>query len=159
MLFAMRVRVRVPATSANLGPGFDALGLALALYNEVTIEESDSHALVVSIEGEGAGRLDTGGDNVVARGARMAFEVAGRPFRGAAIHCVNRIPLSRGLGSSAAAWVGGLAGANALLGDPIDRQGLVALARPRGGTPRQCRRGRPRRADRVVRRRPRAWRR
>jgi homoserine kinase len=133
--FAMRVRVRVPATSANLGPGFDALGLALALYNEVTIAESDSHALVVSIEGEGSGRLDTGGDNVVARGARMAFEVAGRPFRGAAIHCVNRIPLSRGLGSSAAAWVGGLAGANALLGDPIDRQGLVAIAARAEGHP------------------------
>ena len=129
----MRVRVRVPATSANLGPGFDALGLALALYNEVTIAEADG--LVVSIEGEGSGRLDTGGDNVVARGARMAFEVAGRPFRGAAIHCVNRIPLSRGLGSSAAAWVGGLAGANALLGDPIDRQGLVALAARAEGHP------------------------
>jgi homoserine kinase len=131
----MRVRVRVPATSANLGPGFDALGLALALYNEVTIAESDSHVLVVSIEGEGSGRLDTGGDNVVARGVRMAFEVAGRPFRGAAIHCVNRIPLSRGLGSSAAAWVGGLAAANALLGDPIDRQGLVALAARAEGHP------------------------
>ena len=65
----------------------------------------------------------------------MAFEAAGRPFRGAAIHCVNRIPLSRGLGSSAAAWVGGLAGANALLGDPIDRQGLVALAARAEGHP------------------------
>jgi homoserine kinase len=65
----------------------------------------------------------------------MAFEVAGRPFRGAAIHCVNRIPLSRGLGSSAAAWVGGLAGANALLGDPIDRQGLVALGARAEGHP------------------------
>jgi homoserine kinase len=131
----MRVSVRVPATSANLGPGFDALGVALALHNEVTIAESDSHTLVVSIEGEGSSRLDTGGANVVARGARMAFEVAGRPFRGAVIHCVNRIPLSRGLGSSAAAWVGGLAAANALLGDPIDRQGLVALAARAEGHP------------------------
>jgi len=129
----MRALVRVPATSANLGPGFDALGLALALYNEVSLAESDT--LVVSIEGEGAGRLDTGSDNVVARAARMAFEAAGRPFRGAAIHCVNRIPLQRGLGSSAAAWVGGLAAANALLGDPIDRQGLVALAARAEGHP------------------------
>src|SRR4026207_2078625 len=91
--FAMRVRVRVPATSANLGPGFDALGLALALYNEVTIAGSASHAaaapspLVPSSEGGGSGRLGPGGDNVVARGARMALGVAGRPFRGAAIHC------------------------------------------------------------------------
>src|SRR5262245_37860283 len=129
----MRVQVRVPATSANLGPGFDALGIALGLHNEVTIAESD--AVVVSIEGEGAGRLDTGSDNVVARAARLAFDAIGRPFRGAAIHCVNRIPLSRGLGSSAAAWVGGLAAGNALLGDPIDRASLVALAARAEGHP------------------------
>ena len=129
----MRVSVRVPASSANLGPGFDALGLALALYNEVTIEESD--AVSVSIEGGGQGRLDAGGDNVVARGARLAYEAAGHPFPGARIHCVNRIPLSRGLGSSAAAWVGGLVGANALLGEPIDRRGILALAARAEGHP------------------------
>ncbi|MGH7415298.1 MAG: homoserine kinase, partial [Candidatus Rokuibacteriota bacterium] len=113
----MRVRVRVPATSANLGPGFDALALALALYNEVTIEEADDVAVIV--EGEGAGRLDGGAKNVVARGVALGFETAGRPFRGAHVRCVNRIPLSRGLGSSAAAWVGGLLAANALLGEPL----------------------------------------
>jgi len=129
----MRVRVRVPASSANLGPGFDALGLALALYNEVTLEESDD--VVVSVEGEGAGRLEAGAGNVVARGARMVFEVAGRPFRGAAIQCVNQIPLNRGLGSSAAAWVGGMVGGNALLGGPIDRDGLLALAARAEGHP------------------------
>src|SRR5262245_53219611 len=115
----MRVRVRVPATSANLGPGFDVLGLALALHNEVTLEEAD--AVSVSITGEGAGRLATGAGNVVARGVRMAYEAAGRPFRGARLACVNRIPTSRGLGSSAAAWVAGIAGGNALLGSPLDR--------------------------------------
>ncbi len=129
----MRVRVRVPASSANLGPGFDALALALALYNEVEIEESD--AVIVVVRGEGAGRLDAGADNVVARGARMAFEAAGRPFKGAAIECVNRIPLARGLGSSAAAWVAGLAGANALLGSPLDRDALLALAARAEGHP------------------------
>jgi homoserine kinase len=123
----------VPASSANLGPGFDALGLALALYNEVVIAESDD--VLVSVEGEGAGRLQTGADNVVARGARLAFEAAGRPFRGAVIHCLNRIPLSRGLGSSAAAWVAGLVGANALLGNPIDRQDVVGLAAGAEGHP------------------------
>jgi len=61
----MRVRVRVPATSANLGPGFDVLGLALALHNEIDAEEADQVA--VAIEGEGAGRLETGARNVVAR--------------------------------------------------------------------------------------------
>ena len=129
----MRVTVRVPASSANLGPGFDALGLALALYNEVTIEESD--AVAVSIEGGGHGRLDAGADNVVARGARLAYDAAGRAFPGARIHCVNRIPLSRGLGSSAAAWVGGLVGANALLGEPIDRGGILTLAAHAEGHP------------------------
>jgi homoserine kinase len=129
----MRVRVRVPATSANLGPGFDALGLALALYNEVTIEEADG--VSVAVEGEGGARLDAGAKNVVARGVALGFEVAGRPFPGARLHCVNRIPLSRGLGSSAAAWVGGLLAANAILGEPLDRDGLLAAATRAEGHP------------------------
>ncbi len=129
----MRVRVRVPATSANLGPGFDALGLALALHNEVTIEEADR--VSVTVEGEGSGRLDAGAENVVARGAALAFEIAGRAFPGARLHCVNRIPLSRGLGSSAAAWVGGLLAANALMGEPLDRDGLLAAATRAEGHP------------------------
>jgi homoserine kinase len=130
---AVRVHVSVPATSANLGPGFDALGLALDLRNEAWLEEADGVA--VAVEGEGAGRLDGGADNAVARGARLCFEAAGRPFRGVRIRCANRIPLARGLGSSAAAWVGGLVGANALLGDPLDRDALLALAARAEGHP------------------------
>jgi homoserine kinase len=129
----MRVRVRVPASSANLGPGFDALGLAFALYNDVTLEESDQ--LAVSIEGEGAARLETGPGNVVVRAVRMAFDAGGRSFRGARVHCVNRIPLQRGLGSSAAAWVSGLVGGNALLGGPIDLDALLGLAARAEGHP------------------------
>ena len=129
----MRVRVRIPASSANLGPGFDALGLALALYNEVTVEESDR--ISVTIAGEGAGRLPSGAENVVARGVLLAFEAAGRSFQGAAIHCVNRIPLGRWLGSSAAAWVGGLIGANALLGGPLYQDALLTLAARAEGHP------------------------
>jgi homoserine kinase len=129
----MRVRVRVPATSANLGPGFDALGLALALYNEVLLEEADQ--VSVTVEGEGAGRLDLGAKNVVARGVALAFAAAGRPFRGGRLHCVNRIPLARGLGSSAAAWVGGLLAGNAVLGEPLDRDALVAAAARAEGHP------------------------
>ena len=129
----MRVRVRVPATSANLGPGFDVLGLALALHNEMDFEESEGVA--VSIEGEGAGRLATGADNVVVKGARMAFQAAGRPWRGVRLRCVNRIPPSRGLGSSAAAWVGGLVGGNALCGAPLDRDALLTLAARAEGHP------------------------
>ncbi len=129
----MRVRVRVPATSANLGPGFDALGLALGLHNDVTLEEADE--VSVRVEGEGAGRLDEDAKNVVVRGVALAFEVAGRPFRGGRLRCVNRIPLSRGLGSSAAAWVGGLLAANALLGEPLDRDALVTAAARAEGHP------------------------
>ena len=122
----MIIDVRVPATSANLGPGFDVLGLALGLYNDIAYEEAEG--VVVAIEGEGAGRLDTGADNVVARAARMVYEAAGRRFPGATIRCVNRIPPARGLGSSAAAWVGGLIAANAALGSPLDRDAVLALA-------------------------------
>lgn len=129
----MRVHVRVPATSANLGPGFDALGLALALHNEVVAEESDR--VSVKLQGEGADRLARDGGNVVARGVKLAYEAAGRPFRGCALECVNRIPTSRGLGSSAAAWVGGLAAGNALLGSPLSRERLLGLAAQAEGHP------------------------
>src|SRR5258705_11874553 len=89
------VGVGVTATSANLGPGFDALGLALGLHNEVILEEADR--ISVGVEGEGAGRLDENAKNVVARGVVLGFEVAGRPFRGARRPCVNRITPSHAL--------------------------------------------------------------
>ena len=127
----MRVLVRVPATSANIGPGFDVLGLAFALHNEVTAEERDG--VSVAVQGEGASALPAGADNVVARGVRAAFEAAGRPFRGVALSCVNRIPPSRGLGSSAAAWVAGLVAGNALVGGALPREALLdAAARAEG---------------------------
>ena len=129
----MRAHVRVPATSANLGPGFDALGLALALHNEVIAEEGQG--VTVRIEGEGADRLPRDGNNVVARGVRLAYETAGRPFKGCALTCVNRIPAARGLGSSAAAWVGGLLAGNALAGAPLSKETLLALAARAEGHP------------------------
>jgi homoserine kinase len=129
----LAVHVRVPATSANLGPGFDALGLALALYNEVTAAEADT--VTVTIQGEGAGRLASGPRNLVARGVQQAYEAAGRPFRGVALTCVNRVPPARGLGSSAAAWVGGLVAGNALLREPLPREKLLALAARAEGHP------------------------
>lgn len=133
LIRALRVHVRVPATSANLGPGFDALGLALALYNDVVAAEADG--VSVRVEGQGAGRLPTGSDNVVARGVALAYEAAGRVFKGCELACVNRIPPSRGLGSSAAAWVGGLVAGNALLGSPHTRAALLDLAARAEGHP------------------------
>jgi homoserine kinase len=123
----------VPASTANLGPGFDALALALALHNEVVAEAADG--VRVAVEGEGAGRLPDDERNVVARGVRSAYEAAGRPFRGCALACVNRIPPARGLGSSAAAWVGGLVAGNALLGAPLGREALLTLAARAEGHP------------------------
>ncbi len=129
----MRVHVSVPATSANLGPGFDALGLALTLYNEVGASEAEG--VSVAIEGEGATRLPRSADNVVARGVKLAYEAAGRRFTGCALECTNRVPAARGLGSSAAAWVGGLVAGNALLGSPLTKDALLALAARAEGHP------------------------
>jgi homoserine kinase len=128
-----RVKVTIPATSANLGPGFDSLGLALALRNEVILAEDD--AVSVTISGEGAARLDMTERNVVVRGARSVFALAGRPFKGIRVSLLNRIPPSRGLGSSAAAWIGGVVGANALLGNPLGRDAVLNEAARLEGHP------------------------
>lgn len=129
----MRVHVTVPATSANLGPGFDALGLAVSLYNEVEVDVAAETS--VRVEGEGAGRLPAGEKNMVVRAIRIAYEAAGRKPEGWAVRCLNRIPSARGLGSSAAAWVGGIAAGNALLGSPLDRAAILRLAARAEGHP------------------------
>lgn len=128
-----RVRVTVPATSANVGPGFDALGLALALYNEIELTEADG--IHVAIEGEGADRLPRDGRNLIVRGARRVYQAAGRAFGGLRVRQWNRIPPSRGLGSSATAWLGGMVGANALLGAPLPTDAVMALAVQEEGHP------------------------
>jgi homoserine kinase len=107
------VRVRVPATSANLGPGFDALGLALSLYDEVDAWVCES-GLSIEISGEGADLAGTGEDHLVVRAMRAAFIVTGGQPPGLGLRCVNRIPHGRGLGSSAAAVVAGILAARAL---------------------------------------------
>lgn len=127
------VHVSVPATSANLGPGFDSLGLALGLYNELEVQPAAE--TTVTIEGEGGGRLPTGDRNVVVRALRLAYEAAGRKPEPWTVRCVNRIPSARGLGSSAAAWVGGIAAGNALLGSPLDRPAVLRLAARAEGHP------------------------
>ena len=107
------VRVRVPATSANLGPGFDALGLALSLYDEVDAWVCES-GLSIQISGEGADLAGAGEDHLVLRAMRAAFAVIGDQPPGIGLRCVNRIPHGRGLGSSAAAIVAGILAARAL---------------------------------------------
>src|SRR4051812_3114471 len=108
------VRVRVPATSANLGPGFDALGLALALQDELQAEVTDA-GLHIEVTGEGGGLVARDETNLVVRAMRAAFTALGVEPRGLSLACRNAIPHSRGLGSSAAAIVGGLLLARALV--------------------------------------------
>ncbi|WP_238436895.1 MULTISPECIES: homoserine kinase [unclassified Frankia] len=105
------VRVRVPATSANLGPGFDAYGLALGYYDDVEVTLR-RRGLSVSVTG--AEQVSDGEDNLVVRAIRATFDELGRPQPGLDVRCVNRIPHGRGLGSSAAAIVAGVAAAWAL---------------------------------------------
>ncbi len=122
----MRVRVRVPATTANLGPGFDAMGLALGLYNE--IEAEPASAFEVAIEGEGADVLPRDATNRVAWAAAALFERMGSTLPPMRLRCRNRIPLMSGLGSSAAAVAGGLALARAWLGLPDPPEAFLDLA-------------------------------
>lgn len=107
------VRVRVPATSANLGPGFDALGLALGLYDDVEMEMAGS-GLSIEVRGEGEETADRGEAHLIARTFRAAYASIGGVAEGLRIRCVNRIPHARGLGSSSAATVAGILAARAL---------------------------------------------
>ena len=112
----MRITVRVPATSANLGPGFDCFGLALDLCNEVTVDTDAEPG--VTWEGEGADELPTDGTDMVSRAIADAAVRSGFSLPLLGLHGINRIPLERGLGSSAAAAVAGAAIGNVLAGVP-----------------------------------------
>ena len=128
------VTVVVPATTANLGPGFDCLGLTLDLWNDFTFAPADG--LEVGIEGEGADRLPRDADNLVVRAfRRLCDEVGASPSGGLRLDCVVRVPIASGLGSSASAVVAGLLAANELLGGPLDSDGLLALATDVEGHP------------------------
>jgi len=119
-------RVTVPASSANIGPGFDCFALALGLYNEFEAEVSDEWH--VEVGGEGAATLSTGADNQVTRAMARVFAEAGVPDLRAEVISRNGIPVGRGLGSSAAAIVGGLLLGDALAGVGLSRRRLLELA-------------------------------
>jgi len=134
---AAPVRVRVPATSANLGPAFDCAGLALALYDDVVVRVADS-GLVVDVAGEGAEDLPRDKRHLVVKSLRAAFTALGGQPRGLEVVCANRIPQSRGLGSSSAAIVAAVMAARALvLGgeDLLDDDAALALAAQLEGHP------------------------
>jgi homoserine kinase len=128
----------VAASSANLGPGFDSVGLALALYDRITAETTDT-GLVVEVTGEGAGQVPNGPEHLVVRAIQRGLEASGFRAAGLVVNCHNAIPHSRGLGSSAAAVVGGLAVANALVAqansEPLGDDDLIQLSSEFEGHP------------------------
>lgn len=125
------LKVTVPASSANLGAGFDALGIALTLYNRVWMEEEDG-CRIESLDGL---RVPADETNMIYHTARVLYQRCGRPFKGLHIVQENNIPMTRGLGSSSACLAAGLLGANTLLGSPLSRADLSDLAAELEGHP------------------------
>ena len=122
-----RVTIRVPATTANLGPGFDAFGCALSLYTDVTFEETD-----FGLEITGCPEEFTGPDNLVYTSYCAVLNTMSEEVRGVKIHIDAHIPICRGLGSSAALLVAGAMGANVLRGNKLSTQGQKFPVRVEG---------------------------
>ncbi len=125
------ITVRVPATSANLGAGFDALGLAVNLYNTVSLQESDQ----LEISSCDGSIVPTGPDNLIYTSIKYLYDLCDQRLDGMKIVQGNNIPMTRGLGSSSACIIGGLYGANQLLGNPFDTDDLVNIAAKIEGHP------------------------
>ena len=131
-----QVRVRIPATTANCGPGFDTLGIACTLYNEVVLELAGPAGQVeISVSGDGADTLPTNSRNLVLRAVRTVLDKVGETQTGIRLSLVNAIPLSRGLGSSSAAIVGGLVAANAIVGNRFNQAEILDMATEMEGHP------------------------
>ena len=127
------VQVTVPATTANIGPGFDCLGAALTLHNHFTFTPADT--LSISITGKEADRLSTGPDNLVYKSFEALYNHLNKPAPPVHIDIDLHVPLSRGLGSSSTAIVGGLVGANLLAGSPLTQDEIAILATDIEGHP------------------------
>lgn len=129
------VKVRIPGTTANCGPGFDSVGIACTIYNSLELSVSEASGLTIEVSGEGAGAIPHSEKNIVWQAARVVFTQVGFVYGGIRIRMDNAIPLARGLGSSAAAIVGGLVAANAISGNQLTRQQLFELATEMEGHP------------------------
>lgn len=129
----MTITIKVPATSANLGPGFDSLGLALDLWNESAVELADEFS--VYVEGEGKGKLAQGTNNMIVRAAHKLGERVGKEIYPFVVRCNNHIPLGSGMGSSAAATLTGLLAANELTKAKLSQDEILSLATELEGHP------------------------
>ena len=125
------IKLQIPATSANLGAGFDALGLALEFYNVVEMEESDT----IAITSADATPIPTDENNLIYQSVKDVYQICGKKLDGLKMVQTNTIPMTRGLGSSSACIVAGLMGANTLLGNPLNTDDLVDLAAQIEGHP------------------------
>ncbi|MBQ7704919.1 MAG: homoserine kinase [Selenomonadaceae bacterium] len=132
-----KVTVRVPGTSANCGPGFDCLGLAATIYNDLELTLLEENSLTIEAHGDGAETIPTDEKNIVWKAARMILERSNNAekFKGAILKMQNNIPMSRGLGSSAAAIVAGLTAANEIVGKPFNRKEILKFATEIEGHP------------------------
>lgn len=128
------IAIKVPASTANFGPGFDTLGMALTLYNTMEVTE-EGDEIVCEAAGEGADWLARQRDNLFIRAVRKGLEVAGRKMPGLRIRLKNDVPFFRGLGSSSTAVIGGLMAANELSGNTMSRDDLLRLAVEMEGHP------------------------
>ncbi len=124
-------KIQIPATSANLGAGFDALGLALTFYNYVEMEENDG----IDIKSSDGLDIPTDEKNLIYISAKDLFNVCGKKLDGLKLRQTNSIPMARGLGSSSACIIAGLVGANKMLGDPLTKDDLVDLSAQIEGHP------------------------
>lgn len=125
------VEVRVPASSANLGAGFDCAGIALQMYNTAYMQEWDG-ACISSLDGT---KVPAGEDNLIYKTVKSLFLQCGKPFYGLKLEQKTTIPMTRGLGSSTACLAAGLVGANAMLGQPFTMKELIDLASVEEGHP------------------------
>lgn len=132
-----KVTVRVPGTSANCGSGFDCIGLAATIYNDLELTLLEDEQLTIEAKGDGAETIPTDDKNIVWKSARMVLDRSGNGdrFKGAVLRMENRVPMSRGLGSSAAAIVAGLFAANEIVGKPFTRHDILRFATEIEGHP------------------------
>ena len=130
-----KVKVTVPASTTNLGCGFDCLGLALSLYNSIEIEKIKEKKVIVEVKGEGEGVIPLNDKNIIFPALKMVFEKAGEKVEGIKIKEENNIPLERGLGSSAATRIGAIVAACSLLDLNLSRKEILKMASSLEGHP------------------------
>lgn len=129
------IKVSIPATSANLGPGFDCLGMAINIYNTIEVEEDEEEGLYIEVPREDRHIIPTDSSNLIYRSMLSLFDKVGYRPGGIRIKQTNNIPLAMGLGSSAACIVGGVVAANHIAGNPLDIQEMIELSSNLDGHP------------------------